>query len=135
MTFSGILDVDRILEGGDNERVIRAVVFAELHFLWKCNAIGKLTWLSGRDRGHSGRSNVLLFGGALMASYVRVGEELPVAPAPVPWRQENWAERVQKAIENGANHLLTFRRKKGIGMGSWKPIPRLNPTTSITCTF
>src|SRR5260370_37931677 len=52
-----------------------------------------------------------------MASYVRVGEELPVAPAPVPWRQENWAERVQKAIENGANHLLAIQAEEGYWHG------------------
>ena len=52
-----------------------------------------------------------------MASFVRVGEELPVAPAPVPWRQENWAERVQKAIENGANHLLAIQAEEGYWHG------------------
>src|SRR6516162_6880351 len=52
-----------------------------------------------------------------MASYVRVGEELPAAPAPVPWRQENWSERVQKAIENGANHLLAIQAEEGYWHG------------------
>jgi hypothetical protein len=40
------------LEGGDNKRVMGAVVFAGLHFSWKCNAIGKLTFVSGRNGGH-----------------------------------------------------------------------------------
>jgi squalene-hopene/tetraprenyl-beta-curcumene cyclase len=52
-----------------------------------------------------------------MASFVRVGEELPVAPAPVPWRQENWAERVQEAVENGANYLLSVQSEKGYWLG------------------
>jgi squalene-hopene/tetraprenyl-beta-curcumene cyclase len=52
-----------------------------------------------------------------MASFVRVGEELPVAPAPVPWRQENWAERVEKAVENGANYLLSVQAEEGYWHG------------------
>ncbi len=52
-----------------------------------------------------------------MASFVRVGEELPVAPAPVPWRQENWAERVEKALENGANYLLSVQAEEGYWLG------------------
>jgi squalene-hopene/tetraprenyl-beta-curcumene cyclase len=52
-----------------------------------------------------------------MASFVRVGEELPAAPAPVPWQQENWAEKVEKAIENGANFLLSAQAREGYWMG------------------
>ncbi|HMD43357.1 MAG TPA: squalene--hopene cyclase [Candidatus Acidoferrum sp.] len=52
-----------------------------------------------------------------MASFVRVGEELPVAPAPVAWRQENWAERVEKAVENGANYLLSVQAEEGYWLG------------------
>lgn len=52
-----------------------------------------------------------------MASFVRVGEELPVAPAPVPWRQENWAERVEKAVETGANYLLSVQAEEGYWHG------------------
>src|SRR5271165_2780574 len=52
-----------------------------------------------------------------MASFVRVGEELPVAPAPVPWRQESWAEQVVKAIENGANYLLSVQAEEGYWLG------------------
>src|SRR5271169_509342 len=52
-----------------------------------------------------------------MASFVRVGEELPVAPAPVPWRQENWAERVEKAVENGAHYLLSVQAEEGYWLG------------------
>jgi squalene-hopene/tetraprenyl-beta-curcumene cyclase len=52
-----------------------------------------------------------------MASFVRVGEELPVVPAPVPWRQENWAERVEKSVENGAEYLLSLQAEEGYWHG------------------
>src|SRR5450755_1079701 len=52
-----------------------------------------------------------------MASFVRVGEEMPAAPAPVPWRQESWAEQVVKAIENGANCLLSAQAAEGYWLG------------------
>ena len=52
-----------------------------------------------------------------MASFVRVGEELPVAPAPVPWRQEAWSERVETAIRNGAEHLLSVQAEEGYWHG------------------
>jgi len=44
-----------------------------------------------------------------MGSYVRLGEELPVAPAPAPWRQETWAEQVEKAVESGTEYLLSIQ--------------------------
>ncbi len=52
-----------------------------------------------------------------MASFVRVGEQLPVAPAPAPWRQEDWAERVEEAVENGAQHLLSLQSEEGFWQG------------------
>jgi squalene-hopene/tetraprenyl-beta-curcumene cyclase len=52
-----------------------------------------------------------------MASFVRVGEELPVAPAPVPWRQENWAEQVETAVKNGAEYLLSVQAEEGYWLG------------------
>lgn len=52
-----------------------------------------------------------------MASFVRVGEELPVAPAPAPWRQENWAERVETAVRNGAEYLLSMQAEEGYWLG------------------
>ena len=52
-----------------------------------------------------------------MASFVRVGEELPVAPAPTPWRQENWAERVDTAVRNGAEYLLSVQAEEGYWHG------------------
>jgi squalene-hopene/tetraprenyl-beta-curcumene cyclase len=52
-----------------------------------------------------------------MASFVRVGEELPVQPAPAPWRQENWAERVETAVKNGAEYLLSVQAEEGYWLG------------------
>src|SRR5262252_5926975 len=52
-----------------------------------------------------------------MASFVRVGEELPVAPAPAPWRQAAWAEKLETAIRNGAEYLLSLQAKEGYWLG------------------
>ena len=52
-----------------------------------------------------------------MASFVRVGEHLPVAPAPAPWRQEDWAERVETAVNNGAEYLLSVQSEEGYWLG------------------
>jgi len=52
-----------------------------------------------------------------MASFVRVGEELPVAPAPAPWRQEAWAEQVETAVKNGAEYLLSVQAEEGYWHG------------------
>jgi squalene-hopene/tetraprenyl-beta-curcumene cyclase len=52
-----------------------------------------------------------------MASVVRMGEELSVAPAPPPWQLQNWAERLEKSIECGANHLLSLQAEEGYWQG------------------
>src|SRR5271157_1679529 len=52
-----------------------------------------------------------------MGSYVRLGEELPVAPAPSPWRQENWAEQVEKAVASGTEYLLSMQAEEGYWHG------------------
>ncbi|HYA64680.1 MAG TPA: prenyltransferase/squalene oxidase repeat-containing protein, partial [Candidatus Sulfotelmatobacter sp.] len=52
-----------------------------------------------------------------MASFVRVGEALPVAPAPSPWRQENWAEQVEQAVQNGTEYLLSVQSEEGYWHG------------------
>jgi len=52
-----------------------------------------------------------------MASFVRVGEELPVAPAPAPWRQAAWAEKLETAIRNGAEYLLSIQAEEGFWHG------------------
>ncbi len=52
-----------------------------------------------------------------MASFVRMGEEIPVAPAPVPWQEQDWAERLEKTIERGANHLLSIQAEEGYWQG------------------
>jgi squalene-hopene/tetraprenyl-beta-curcumene cyclase len=52
-----------------------------------------------------------------MASFVRVTEQLPAAPAPAPWRQETWAERVETAVRNGAEYLLSMQAEEGYWHG------------------
>jgi squalene-hopene/tetraprenyl-beta-curcumene cyclase len=52
-----------------------------------------------------------------MASFARLGEEPAVAPAQVPWQEQDWAERVEKAIESGANHLLSLQAEQGYWQG------------------
>src|SRR5271165_3414656 len=52
-----------------------------------------------------------------MASFVRVGEELPVAPAPAPWRQEGWAEKIETAVQSGAEYLLSVQAEEGYWHG------------------
>jgi squalene-hopene/tetraprenyl-beta-curcumene cyclase len=52
-----------------------------------------------------------------MASFARVGEQLPVTPAPSPWRQESWAEQVEKAVQNGAEYLLSVQHEDGYWLG------------------
>ena len=48
-----------------------------------------------------------------MASFVRVREDRAVRPAPAPWRQEDWAERVEKAVNNGMEYLLSIQAEEG----------------------
>src|SRR6266704_3796373 len=52
-----------------------------------------------------------------MASFVRMGEETPVAPAPVTWQEQDWAERLEKSIERGANQLLSIQAEQGYWQG------------------
>src|ERR1700724_603548 len=52
-----------------------------------------------------------------MASSVRMEEGLAVAAAPLPWRQQNWAERLESSIERGANHLLSLQTEEGYWLG------------------
>src|SRR5204862_1240129 len=56
-------------------------------------------------------------GGAFMSSFVRMGEDIPVAPAPMPLQQQDWAERLEKAIERGASHLLSLQAEQGYWQG------------------
>src|SRR5947209_3747374 len=56
-------------------------------------------------------------GGALMASFARMGEEVSVAPAPLPWQEQEWAARLEKTIERGANHLLSIQAEEGYWQG------------------
>jgi squalene-hopene/tetraprenyl-beta-curcumene cyclase len=52
-----------------------------------------------------------------MASFVRVGEQFPVAPAPAPRREENWTEQVENAVRNGADYLLSVQAEQGYWLG------------------
>lgn len=52
-----------------------------------------------------------------MASFARIGEAPAVAPAQFPWQDQDWAERLEKAIERGANHLLSLQTEEGYWQG------------------
>ena len=52
-----------------------------------------------------------------MASFARVGEVPVAAPAAVPGQEQNWAERLEKAIERGANHLVSLQAEAGYWQG------------------
>jgi squalene-hopene/tetraprenyl-beta-curcumene cyclase len=52
-----------------------------------------------------------------MASFARLGEEIPVAPAPVPWKEQNFATRLEQAIERGASHLVSLQDERGYWQG------------------
>src|ERR1700676_3998678 len=52
-----------------------------------------------------------------MASSVRMEDESAVAAAPLPWREQNWAERLESSIERGANHLLSLQAPEGYWLG------------------
>src|SRR5213082_1764592 len=56
-------------------------------------------------------------GGALMASFVRVGEEYSTATAPVPWSQQDWAQKLPETIERGAEHLISLQSREGYWLG------------------
>lgn len=52
-----------------------------------------------------------------MASFARLGEEIPVAPAPVPWKEQSFATRLEQAIERGASHLVSLQDPRGYWQG------------------
>src|SRR5215510_43390 len=52
-----------------------------------------------------------------MASFARIGEELPAAPSTVSWQEQDWAERLEKSIERGADHLLFLQAEQGYWQG------------------
>ncbi len=52
-----------------------------------------------------------------MASFARLGEEIPVAPAPVPWKEQTFATRLEQAIERGASHLVSLQDARGYWQG------------------
>ncbi len=55
--------------------------------------------------------------GSRMASVVRIGEQVPANPAPLPWRQQAWAEKLPDAIERGAEHLISLQAEEGYWLG------------------
>ena len=52
-----------------------------------------------------------------MASFARMGEDVAVSPAPAPWRQQEWAQKLPDAIKRGAEHLLSLQAKEGYWLG------------------
>ena len=52
-----------------------------------------------------------------MASFARIGEEPAATSAAVPWQEQNWAERLERVIERGANHLLSLQADEGYWQG------------------
>ena len=44
-------------------------------------------------------------------------DEFAVAQAPLPWSQQDWAERLESSIERGANHLLSLQTEEGFWLG------------------
>src|SRR5262250_158029 len=52
-----------------------------------------------------------------MASVVRIGEQVSAAPAPLPWRQQAWAEKLPDSIERGAEHLISLQADEGYWLG------------------
>ncbi|HKW62258.1 MAG TPA: squalene--hopene cyclase [Candidatus Acidoferrum sp.] len=52
-----------------------------------------------------------------MASFARIGEEPAAASAHASPQEQGWAARVEKAIERGANHLLSLQAEQGYWQG------------------
>src|SRR6476646_2693885 len=52
-----------------------------------------------------------------MASLVGMGEEYSTTAAPVPWRQQDWAQKLPETIERGAEHLLSLQAQEGYWLG------------------
>jgi squalene-hopene/tetraprenyl-beta-curcumene cyclase len=46
-----------------------------------------------------------------------MGEELARAKAPLLWREQGWAERLESSIERGVNHLLSLKTEEGYWVG------------------
>src|SRR5436190_16175238 len=52
-----------------------------------------------------------------MASVVRMGEEYSTATVPLPWQQQDWAQKLPDTIERGADHLLSLQLNDGYWQG------------------
>ena len=46
-----------------------------------------------------------------------MGEDVAVSPAPAPWRQQDWAQKLPEAIDRGADHLLSLQASEGYWLG------------------
>src|SRR2546430_4849127 len=49
-----------------------------------------------------------------MASFARVGAQAATAPAPVPWQERDWAERLEKAIERSEEHTSELQSQSNL---------------------
>ena len=52
-----------------------------------------------------------------MASLVRMGVERSTTAAPIPPREQDWAQRLPETIERGAEHLLSLQGPDGYWQG------------------
>jgi len=52
-----------------------------------------------------------------MASVIRMGEEYSTAAPPLPWHQQDWAQKLPESIERGADHLISLQREGGYWQG------------------
>jgi len=46
-----------------------------------------------------------------------MGEEYSTTAAPVPWYQQDWAQKLPETIERGAEHLLSLQLSDGYWKG------------------
>jgi len=67
-----------------------------------------------------------------MASFVRMGQEIPRAPWPVVLAgKQDWAERLEKTSSGGANHLLSMQAEEGYWQGELEADTPSNPITLL----
>jgi squalene-hopene/tetraprenyl-beta-curcumene cyclase len=52
-----------------------------------------------------------------MASSARVGEEYSATAAPLPWRQQGWAQNLPESVARGAEHLISLQTREGYWLG------------------
>jgi squalene-hopene/tetraprenyl-beta-curcumene cyclase len=52
-----------------------------------------------------------------LATGTRIGLDSPVTTAPAVWRERDWTERLEQAIDRGADHLLGLQAHEGYWLG------------------